>query len=199
MFMQIETLAPIISGFGAPIAAAIAWIAIRADRAKDERIARFKAWGEGLELAKKAGDRLLKETAYQIGLNVRKVSMKEIQDICAAYPDDAMRVIKMYDAHTSEVILQDTLFKNRYRTPIAIRAIIRVFGYFVSAYLSLIFGRTALSQFMGGSTDVSLIVVASLFMLLAVTLLLTAIHIWESRKLMRLRPETAPQIAPTCE
>lgn len=187
--MQLETLAVVVSTFGFPFAAAIAWIVARRDRMKDERISRLKAWGEGLEYAEKAKEPLLKEVAYQVGLDVRTVSLREVEAIQKLYPDDPQRIIRLYELHSDIVLLEAGRFVPRGRRSLTFRAVMCVIGYVLSAGLALVLGQAALKgQFQISPGNISLVALASSLMLLAITLLLRAFHLWEARKLLTMRP-----------
>ena len=187
--MDIGSIAPDILTIATPIAVAIAWLFSRADRASDERASRLKSWSEAVEIAQKHGDRLLKEAAMQVGLNVRKVSLGEMEEIGAAYSDDAARVIRIYDLHAVHVRWTKSGFSPRGKYSLEVLATLHVLGYLCSAALSVILGQSLVKTTPASSSEfASIAALAGLSMLLAAVFLLTAIHIWDGRKILALKP-----------
>lgn len=187
--MDLGSIAPNILTIATPIAVAVAWFFSRADRASDERASRLKSWSEAVEIAQKHGDRLLKEAAIQVGLDVRKVSLREMEEIGAAYPDDAARVIRIYDLHAVHVCWTKSGFSPRGKYSLEVLAIFHVLGYICAAALSVILGQSLVKATPASSYEfASIAALAGLTMLLAAILLLTAIHIWDGRKILALKP-----------
>lgn len=196
--MDLGSIAPDILTIATPIAVAIAWLFSRADRASDERASRLKSWSEAVEIAQKHGDRLLKEAAIQVGLDVRKVSLGEMEEIGAAYPDDAARVIRIYDSHAVHVRWTKTGFSPRGRYSLEVLAILHLLGYFCTATLSVILGQSLVKTTPALSSEfASIAALAGLSMLLAAVLLLTALHIWDGRKILALKPTRQQILSPS--